>query len=258
MNRAKRWNQLVELVHAQNYLPLKEAAKQLDVSEMTVRRDVEIIEKSGLIRNIKGMLVPGSGAAKEQLVRKYDLLNAAQVQNEVKTRLGRFAADMIEEGECVIFDIGTTVEQIAAHLPADLEFEALCLTRNTLEHLCARPKVRVSLAGGVYRPDTELFISENGVDFVRSIRANKLFLSAAGIHETLGISCANRYELVYKRAILQSARQCILVADSSKFNVVRSAYFCDLSAIHAVLTDKNLSSEWVRILQERHIILYQV
>lgn len=66
------------------------------------------------------------------------------------------------------------------------------------------------------------------------------------------------YEVPIKRAILQSAKQHILVADSSKFGVVRSAYFCDLEDIDIVITDTGLSPEWRNILQERGVTLYQV
>ena len=112
-----------------------------------------------------------------------------------------------------------------------MDFEALCFTRNTLERLCRLPSCEHCPGRRILYPRTQLFAGEDGVDFIRSIRANKLFISAAGIHEDLGISCANSYEVPIKRAILQSAKQHILVADSSKFGVVRSAYFCDLKTL---------------------------
>ena len=161
-----RMNRLVEIINSRGYIPIKEIAQLLHVSEMTVRRDLAAVEKSGLVKNVNGVLVSN--------------------------------------------------------------------------------------------PRTQLFAGEDGVNFIRSIRANKLFISAAGIHEDLGISCANSYEVPIKRAILQSAKQHILVADSSKFGVVRSAYFCDLEDIDIVITDTGLSPEWRNILQERGVTLYQV
>lgn len=78
------------------------------------------------------------------------------------------------------------------------------------------------------------------------------------MHEELGISCANSYEVATKRAILKSARQHILVADSSKFGVVRSAYFCDLADIDTVVTDNGLAPEWVSLLKQLGVTLYLV
>ena len=253
-----RMNRLVEVINSRGYIPIKEIAKMLHVSEMTVRRDLASVEKSGLIKNVNGVLISNPGACAQIQEREYDLLNETQVQNEVKSLIGRFAASMIEPHDCVILDTGTTTEQIARHIPSDLEFEALSFTRNTLELLCHNPNVNIALAGGYYYPRTQLFASEEGVNFIRSIRANKLFISAAGVHEDLGISCANNYEVPIKRAILQSAKQHILVADSSKFGVVRSAYFCDLTDIDIVITDSGLAPEWKSILLERGVTLYQV
>ena len=95
-----------------------------------------------------------------------------------------------------------------------------------------------------------------GVAFIHNIRANKVFISAAGVHEELGISCANSYEVATKRAILKSARH-ILVADSSKFGVVRSAYFCNLTDIDT--SDRHRPFvEWANLLRQLGIVLYQV
>ena len=253
-----RMSRLVEIINSRGYIPIKEIAQLLHVSEMSVRRDLAAVEKSGLVKNVNGVLVSNSGNTVQVLDKEYDLLNETQVQNEVKKLIGRFAATMIVPGDCVIFDTGTTTEQIAMAIPPEMDFEALCFTRNTLERLCRLPHVNIALAGGYYYPRTQLFAGEDGVNFIRSIRANKLFISAAGIHEDLGISCANSYEVPIKRAILQSAKQHILVADSSKFGVVRSAYFCDLEDIDIVITDTGLSPEWRNILQERGVTLYQV
>lgn len=145
---------------------------------------------------------------------------------------------MINAGDCIIFDTGTTTEQIAMHISSDTAFEALCFNRNI--QLYSRPHINIALAGGYYHPRTQLFTSEDGVNFIHGFRANKLFLSAAGIHENLGLSCADSYEAPIKRAILQSSKQHILVADSSKFGMVRSTYFCDLPDIDTVITDNGL------------------
>ena len=180
------------------------------------------------------------------------------MQNEAKALIGHFAAGLISPGDCVIFDTGTTTEQIARCISPSLEFEALCFTRNILGHLCGLPHATLAMAGGFYHPGTQMFTSDEGVAFIHNIRANKVFISAAGVHEELGISCANSYEVATKRAILKSARQHILVADSSKFGVVRSAYFCDLADIDTVVTDNGLAPEWVSLLKQLGVTLYLV
>lgn len=253
-----RMGRLIEIVQNRGYVPMKEMADLLQVSEMTVRRDLVHHRLSNQVRNVNGVLVPQGGPQGNLSEQDYDLLHETTVQMEKKDRIGRFAASLIEEGDCVSFDVGTTTQQIVPHIHPDLSFEALCLTYNVLEQLCRNPRAGVALAGGFYQPLTQLFASEQGVNFIRTIRSNKVFVSAAGVHPTLGISCANPYEVAFKQAMLQSGNQHILVADSNKFGMVRSAYFCDLSDIHMVITDTDLPLQWVGLLEERGILLHRV
>lgn len=253
--RELRMNRLVDIIHSCGYMPIRDIAQMLKVSEMTVRRDLAAVEKSGLLKNVNGVVVCGAG---QQVNREYVFESETKVQNEAKALIGHFAAGLISPGDCVIFDTGTTTEQIARCISPSLEFEALCFTRNILQHLCGLPHATLAMAGGFYHPGTQMFTSDEGVAFIHNIRANKVFISAAGVHEGLGISCANSYEVATKRAILKSARQHILVADSSKFGVVRSAYFCDLADIDAVVTDNGLAPEWVSLLGQLGVTLYLV
>ena len=256
--REIRWNRMVELVHDRGFIPIRELAQTLGVSEMTVRRDLAAVEQGGRVKNVNGVLVSSVNRGLACLEKKYDLEEETQVENEAKVLIGRRAAAMIQPGDCIILDVGTTTEQIAAQLPEELELEALCFTMNILRRLCGKPRVQVALAGGYYRPRTQLFVSEEGIDFVRGVRANRMFLSAAGVREDLGISCVNSYEVALKRAALRSAQQHSLVADSKKFGVVRPAYVCDLTDIDAVITDTGLSPEWAERIRAKGIELYQV
>lgn len=251
-----RMNHLVDIVQGHGFISIKDAAALLSVSEMTIRRDISEMEPSGFIKNVNGVLVACSMPGATE--KFYNLEHEGQIQNEAKTRIGKFAAGLIEPGDCVIFDTGTTTEKIADHIPQSLEFEALCVTFNVFCRLQPRPKVSLSLAGGFFHPDTQMFTGSEGVDFIQNIRANKVFVSAAGVHENLGISCANSYEVPTKRAILKSTRQHILVADSKKFGVIRSSYFCDLTDIDVVVTDSDLSEEWKTRLQNHGITLHMV
>ena len=89
--------------------------------------------------------------------------------------------------------------------------------------------------GGVYNHDLRMFESDEGLHLIRAHRANKYFFSASGIHSKLGLTCSYSYEVLSKRASLESSAESILLADSSKFDVVVTSYFAklqDLSLIH--------------------------
>ena len=103
--RELRMNRLVDIIHSCGYMPIRDIAQMLKVSEMTVRRDLAAIEKSGLIKNVNGVVVSGAG---QQVNREYVFESETQVQNEAKALIGHFAAGLISPGDCVIFDTGTT------------------------------------------------------------------------------------------------------------------------------------------------------
>ncbi|WP_243116506.1 DeoR/GlpR family DNA-binding transcription regulator [Hydrogenoanaerobacterium saccharovorans] len=155
-------------------------------------------------------------------------------------------------------DTGTTTERIVPHLPTNKDITVLCYNINVLMELRRNPGVKMMFAGGYYHSNTQMFESAEGISFIRSLRAQKVFVSAAGIHEGLGVTCIENYEVPTKRAILKSSLEKILVADSSKFDVVRSAYFCDLSQINTIVTDSGLSDEWKHRLTAMGITLHLV
>ena len=253
-----RITNLEQILRKKGLISIKEMAQILDVSEMTIRRDVHQMEMAGRVKNLNGMLISPTDTSFSMVSKKYELQSQAQAQNAEKEAIGALAASRISAGDSIMLDVGSTVEQVARHTPRDVKFEALCLSLNTLQSLVENPQAVVSVAGGYYQPSTQMFLSDESVRFIRSIRANKAFLSAAGIHEDLGISCANHYEVVAKKAMLQSARHHILVADSSKFGVIRSSYFCDLGEIDEIITDDRLPDKWVNLLESRNILLHRV
>ena len=259
MNKKQtRLTNLEEILRERKLVSIKDMAHLLGVSEMTVRRDIRQMEMASKVKNLNGMLISSADNSFSMLTKQYELHSQAMDQNLEKEAIGAMAATRISTGDSVMLDVGSTVEQIARHVSKDIKFEALCLTLNTMQRLLDKPLATVAVSGGYYQPSTQMFLSDESIRFIRSIRANKVFLSAAGIHEELGISCANHYEVVAKKALLQSARHHILVADSSKFGVIRSAHFCDLNEIDEIITDDRLPDRWVNLIESRNILLHRV
>ena len=253
-----RITHIKRILQERGLIRIKELAEVLDVSEMTVRRDIQQMEQDGGVKNLNGMLISPSDASFSTLSKKYDLHIQTMAHFKEKDALGMAAASRINAGDSVVFDVGSTTERIAEHAPRDVKFEAICLSLNTFRHLADNPLAAKAVMGGYYQQDTEMFTSDEGLRFIRNARPNKAFLSAAGVHETLGISCVNPYEVAVKRAVIQSARHRILVADSSKFGEIRSSYICDLDEIDEIITDDQLPDKWVNLIESRNILLQRV
>lgn len=253
-----RMQTLEKLIHEKGFMRICELAEMFDVSEMTIRRDIYTLEKQGIAKNLKGIVFASENTSLQLFTKQYDIREESNMQPEKKSALGAFAASQICEGDSILFDVGSTVGQIARFAPRDRNFNAFCVSLNSFLNLLDHPNAEIALAGGYFHPGTQMLLSEESLNFIYHIRATKLFLSAAGIHETMGISCANRFEVPVKNAMLKSSDKCILVADSSKFGVVRASHVCDLEQVDAIITDDELPDHWARFIEDRGITLHRV
>jgi DeoR family deoxyribose operon repressor len=247
--KKERTNKITEILMERNGASIKELSAELAVSEMTVRRD---LKELSLVDTVS--LVHGAAIYKAPENRSHYQLDAAHRQNTAeKERIGKAAAGLVESGDTVIIDVGTTTEFLARHLIEDKSVTVLCFTMNSLRYLHSKNLNALIFGGGYYHADTQLFESKETIDLIRRTRAGKLFLSAAGVSSELGITCANQYEVPIKQACLDSSLKKILLADSAKFGLIHPAYFASLEQIDTIITDAGISPEWVCDLESRGI-----
>lgn len=253
-----RVNKLIEIIKSKNGASVRELAALMDVSEMTIRRDLKILSENGIVTNAHGSTIYNPINHIEKLQESYQLEWANEYQNAEKDRIGEFAATLVRDGETIIIDTGSTTEALARYLSAPQYLQVVCYNANILQTLLCKPNITPVFAGGYYHPNTQMFECREGVQMIKNIRANKVFVSAAGIHETLGVTCANDYEVLTKQAVLESGAEKILLVDSSKFSCVKPSYFAPLKGFDTVVTDTDLSEAWQARLEQENISLYMV
>lgn len=256
--KTDRINQIISILRVNGFASIKDLAQTFRVSEMTIRRDLSIIENNGIARNIDGLLVYNSDHGVIKIDNEYNLDTAVGKYEKEKSKIGKYAASLVQENDTIIIDTGTTTVHIAQHLPSNKNITVLCYNMNILTQIRRILGVQILFAGGYYHSNTQLFESPQGIDYISSIRAHKVFISAAGIHKNLGITCAENYEVATKKAAIRSSLERILVADSSKFGAINISHFCDLKDIHVIITDKNLPKEWEDYIINSDIKLHLV
>lgn len=151
---------------------------------------------------------------------------------------------MIEQGDMAILDVGSTLERLPRHLPRGSDFSAMCFSVSLFNRLKHNPGLRLILGGGSCHRATDMCGSPENVMMVNNLRANKVFLSAGGVHRELGVTCTYQYEVDLKLAAINSSKTRILVTDSSKFGNVRVTFYAHPSPFDAIVTDTGLSREW--------------
>lgn len=251
-NRDLRIYTLLDTLKETPMLTMKELADRFQVSEMTIRRDLDFLKKNNLFYE-------QSGTMAALLENEEYLYSSEQIRNyDNKEKISRFAAHLIEDGDLLILDSGTTTGVMSKFIPDNLKLTVLCYNYHILSQLYNRDNLSLIFAGGYFHKRDLMFESEEGIHLIKRTRASKMFVSASGIHETLGMTCANNYEVVTKRAAIESSLQKILVADSSKFGLVRPGYFARIEEINEIVTDVGLSSEWKEFLSDKGILLHLV
>lgn len=255
-NKKKRVLQILELLQKNETMTVKSLSETFGVSEMTIRRDLEELKKTNAlersygratIQNSKQVFIDGD--------EYYDITVAQLQRSSEKDAIARYAASLIEPGDFVIIDSGTTTHRIAKHMQDAHDITVLCYNYNILSNLQRNMDINIIFGGGYYHPEDKMFTSRENVEFIRSLRANKAFISASGFHSNLEITCIHSHEVDNKQAAIASSAERILVMDSSKFGLVRPAFFASLSDINILITDNGISQEWRKIVSDAGIDL---
>lgn len=255
----KRLNNLLALLQESPDLSVHSLAEMLNVSDMTIRRDLNYLKENQLfLRNHGIALKPVGSNNIKNIENEYSLSSERTKYLSEKQRIGSFAASMIEANDTIILDSGTTIAEMSRHIPEHLNLNITCYNYCILTQLFQKEGIRITLAGGTLHKDDQMFESSYGNDLIKSQRACKFFMAASGVHEALGLTCAHNYEVLTKRAAMQSSLTSILLVDSSKFGQIRTAYVAQLNEIDTIVTDSGISPEWAETIRSMGITLHIV
>ncbi len=232
-----RRGRLRELVQERGFAALGELAASLEVSESTVRRDLEQLETEGVARRTHG------GAF---WTGDSDTMSVFQTRRDdswpAKVAIGAAAASMIEDHDTILLDGGSTTYELARHLVS----RPLQVVTNSLpvaHLLSASDAIDLVMIGGCVRGRTAVTIGPMAESMLNSINVGKAFLSVAGITDR-GYFNSNMMLVESEKAMLDSADQAIVVSDSSKFGKVSLSRLCGLHEVNAVVTDSGINSVW--------------
>jgi DeoR/GlpR family transcriptional regulator of sugar metabolism len=243
----QRRSEIIEALHRNQTVKVAELSAQLHVSEVSIRRDLQILEEKGLLKRVHGGAIP--------LTKNNhgSLLSMRMRENrEKKERIGHAAAGLIKEGDRIIIDSGSTPLQIAHHIPKDLllngSLNIITCSLPVIKEIGAFPSVHLILLGGLYLPDYEIIVGPQTVEQLKGLHADKLFLGTDGITLSHGITTANVLEAEVDRAMARSATEIIVVSDSSKIGLIGLAPIMPLANIHKLVTDKDAPTDFIEAL----------
>lgn len=246
-----RHNLILKLLQENDLVKVSVLAKELGVTEMTVRRDLQELENDGLLIRTHG----GARGLGNQTALHLELSHATkrEINLEEKKHIARIIAANIHDNETVFLGSGSTIELVYHYLDIN---RAKIITNSiyVFDKFKYDERYELILTGGSYRSKTGSFTGTIANDFISTINVEKSFIGVNGIDDH-SIYNANEDEGVVQQSILNNSRKKYIIADNEKFDKLDFYKFYDLSDVDYLITDENLSAEtkatyskWVEII----------
>ncbi|MBF0279500.1 MAG: DeoR/GlpR transcriptional regulator [SAR324 cluster bacterium] len=238
-NTKTRLDKISTLLKDRNAIHLKELAEYLNVSEITVRRNVQ--ESTVGLRIVGGHVIKDDSSSHFDLernlgVRQYTLISESQKYVTEKRRIGQIASGLIEEGDIVFIDGGTTTPFIVEFIPKDLSCTIICYSFNAFMISKQNPNRRVVLLGGEYGRTNQNFFGMDPEILLSDRRISKSFISCRGISSSFGVMDSDSDSIAIKKKVISISQQCFLTADSSKIDKFGATFFAELNQFNALIT----------------------
>ncbi|HEU5014253.1 MAG TPA: DeoR/GlpR family DNA-binding transcription regulator [Roseiflexaceae bacterium] len=225
-------------------------SQKYGVSEMTIRRDLKVLEETGLIKRTYGGAVRWP---EPPLLVRDKRQTLAQSQ---KARIARYAAEyLVQHGDIIILEGGTTATAMATYLADKDDLTVVTNGMATAEELRRHLPLSATIiaTGGILRPESSTCVGPVTERFFREFHANRLFLSATGLTLQEGITDPKMLETQVKRAMIASAGEVIMLVDSTKFGVRSLMKVLDWGEIAMLVTDDNASDIMRAGLREKGV-----
>jgi DeoR/GlpR family transcriptional regulator of sugar metabolism len=240
----RRKHEILELVNQKGKMTIADLGKMFDVSDMTIRRDLRDLDKIGLLRRFHGGAVSSIGRSYEPA---YNL--RAMTKLDAKKAIGRKAAELVQDGDSIGIDTGTTTLELVHSLKDKRNLtiltSSLTIANEVVSTFSLLNEVRLILTGGIVRANELSMVGDIAHGSYQALHVDKAFLGVGGISLEAGITEYNLDDAAVKKAMLKSAQQKIVLADSSKLGRTRFGTVCTLTEVDCIVTDNQASSEIV-------------
>jgi len=234
----ERRKQILQIVRSKGRVKVNELADLFNISAVTIRIDLNELHRRGLLlRSHGGAVLP------DTILRESPFHERLQAHSEEKRRIGAMAVTLIDDGETIILDSGTTTLEIARHIKKKQGLQIITNGVNIAAELLDARDARLFIVGGMVGWQSASITGSISEGMLEQFSADKLFLSGAGCDPDFGVSDAYVEETMVNKAMMRISREIILVADASKFSKRSVSRIAAFSEIDTVVSDTSLPLE---------------
>ena len=233
-------------------------SKELDVSLVTIRRDLDELEGRGLLRRTHGGAVSIEPLFYEPFRNDRSFLAQVERFAEEKRRIGRAAAALIKEGEIIALTPGTTTTEVVRGIPLNRKITVVTSTVNVAMELSKRKDLDVFVTGGHLRGDWFSLVGPTAAQSLSHVMIHTLFIGADGIDAKYGVSCFSPDESQLNSTMVKHAQRKIAVVDHSKFGVTAGWRICPTSDLDILVTDTGATDEMIAPFEKAQVQVMRV
>jgi DeoR family transcriptional regulator of aga operon len=233
-----------EILAREGTVRVNELSRLFRVTEVTIRTDLDTMAREGLLIRDRGGAMAHTSTSLSTAFEKRALQNLDQ-----KRLIGRAAANLVEKGETIILDAGSTVMEMARCLPSNRPCTIVTTALNIAAQVGALPEVNVLIAGGALSRETISTVGALAERDLASLIVDKLFLSAQAFDAEAGLTDVSLDVARVKAAMIRSARRVILLADSSKWGRSAFAKIAPLKEIDLLISDSGLPEKARKVMR---------
>jgi len=242
--------EILKILDTRDEVSVIELAKELETSEVTIRKDLTLLQNQKLLIRTRGgaMRRPVENLNEDTSINKKRLFNYQE-----KERIGKLAASLIQDGDNIMLDSGTTTMEIAKNLGKFYHLTILTNAMNIAVELMKYQRFNVIILGGHVRTNSHSTIGPLALATLRNFSNYKLFLGVDSFSLEAGISTPNLEEALLNQEMMKLASETIAVFDSSKFNKQSFAHIATPEQISTIITDRNIPMDMLSSLKQRGI-----
>lgn len=247
---AERYNYIVQLVNSRGSIRVSELSELCQVTEETIRRDLDRLEEAGQLKRSHGGAISISDSQQQEThYEEREILNIEQ-----KKKIAQHAISYIQPYERILLDASSTAWYVAQRLP-DIPLTVLTNSIKVAMELAHKDKIEVISTGGIVSARSLSFVGPLAERSLDAYHVNKAFISCKGVHADKGISESNELQGRVKQKMIECTDEVYVLADSSKFGVKAFTQVCSLAHVKTVITNQELDEEQKILFAQKAIDL---
>lgn len=248
--KKKRFNDIIEIVNKEQFVLVADLAERLQVSTMTIRRDLSMLDKSNMIERCHG-----GARSLQKIIQEADFIQKVDLNHDEKVNIAQRAVALLKPNDVVYLDSGSTTYEIARLIPLVVPTVNVVTNDLHIASVLAAEQISVTIVGGLVSPITKSALGRSSETFVSQFRFTKAFLGTSCIDRNFDTFSPNYDKAYLKRCIIGLSEESYLVVDQSKFYGISMSYVTSLNEYTGVITNKQFTQEELAQIRQKGIRL---